>query len=196
MPVLASAVSENFVSASTLALGGGFMNPDIIVESFGLLSGMKVADFGSGSGYFTILIAKKIGENGVVTAVDIMENALETVRARASAGGLNNLQTIRADLEVLGGSGLADNSQDVVLLANILFQSNKRPEIAREAKRVLASGGFLIFIDWKKGGGGLGPPEANRVDAQEIKSIFENEGLSFVRAVDAGAFHYGMIYKK
>ena len=196
MPVLASAVSENFVSSSTLALGGGFMNPDIIVESFGLQPGMKVADFGSGSGYFTILIAKKVGENGVVTAVDIMENALETVRARASAGGLNNLQTIRADLEVLGGSGLADNSQDVVLLANILFQSNKRPEIAREAKRVLASGGFLIFIDWKKGGGGLGPPEANRVDAQEIKSIFENEGLSFVRAVDAGAFHYGMIYKK
>ena len=196
MPVLASAVSENFVSSSTLALGGGFMNPDIIVESFGLQPGMKVADFGSGSGYFTILIAKKVGENGVVTAVDIMENALETVRARASAGGLNNLQTIRADLEVLGGSGLMDNSQDVVLLANILFQSNKRPEIAREAKRVLASGGFLIFIDWKKGGGGLGPPEANRVDAQEIKSIFENEGLSFVREINTGAFHYGMIYKK
>jgi len=196
MPVLASAVSENFVSSSTLALGGGFMNPDIIVESFGLQPGMKVADFGSGSGYFTILIAKKVGENGVVTAVDIMENALETVRARASAGGLNNLQTIRADLEVLGGSGLMDNSQDVVLLANILFQSNKRPEIAREAKRVLASGGFLIFIDWKKGGGGLGPPEANRVDAQEIKSIFENEGLSFVREINAGAFHYGMVYKK
>ena len=172
------------------------MNPDIIVESFGLQPGMKVADFGSGSGYFTILIAKKVGENGVVTAVDIMENALETVRARASAGGLNNLQTIRADLEVLGGSGLADNSQDVVLLANILFQSSKRPEIVREAKRVLALGGFLIFIDWKKGGGGLGPPEANRVDAQEIKSTFENEGLSFVREINAGAFHYGMVYKK
>ena len=196
MPVLASTISENFVSASTLALGGGFMNPDIIVESFGLLSGMKVADFGSGSGYFTILIAKKIGENGVVTAVDIMENALETVRARASAGGLNNLQTIRADLEVLGGSGLADSSQDIVLLANILFQSSKRSEIVKEAKRVLLPGGALIFIDWKKGGGGLGPPEANRVDAQEIKSIFENEGLSFVREIDAGAFHYGLIYKK
>src|SRR3989338_3928669 len=196
MPVLASAVSENFVSASTLALGGGFMNPDIIVEAFGLLSGMKVADFGSGSGYFTILIAKKIGENGVVTAVDIMENALETVRARASAGGLNNLQTIRADLEVLGGSGLADSSQDIVLLANILFQSSKRSEIVKEAKRVLLPGGALIFIDWKKCGGGVGPPKANRVDAQEIKSIFENEGLSFVREIDAGAFHYGLIYKK
>ena len=196
MPVLASMVSENFISASSLALGGGFMNPDVIVESFGLQPGMKVADFGSGSGYFAILMAKKIGENGVVTAVDIMESALETVRARSSAGGLNNLQTIRADLEVLGGSGLADNSQDMVLLANVLFQSNKRPEVVKESKRVLAPGGTLIFIDWKKGSGGVGPPEASRVDDQEIKSIFENEGLSFVREIDAGAFHYGLIYKK
>ena len=196
MPVLASVVSENFTSASSLALGGGFMNPDIIVEFFGLQPGMKVADFGSGSGYFTILIAKKIGESGIVTAVDIMENALETVRAKASVNGLNNIQTIRADLEVLGGSSLANNSQDLVLLANILFQSNKRAEIVQEAKRVLAPGGVLVFIDWKKGGGGLGPPEDNRVDAQEIKLTLESQSLNFIRRIDAGTFHYGMIYKK
>lgn len=175
---------------------GGFMNPEVIVESFGLQPGVKVADFGSGAGYFTILIAKKIGEGGLVTAVDILESALETVRAKAAVGGLNNLQTVRADLEVLGGSGLADNSQDIVLLANILFQSNKRSEIVQEAKRILTPSGNLIFIDWKKGSGGLGPPEANRVDAQEIKSVFENQGLVFVREIDAGAFHYGLVYKK
>ena len=77
------------------------MNPEAIVESFGLQSGMKVADFGSGSGYFTILMAKKVGDSGQVTAVDILESALETVRAKASVSGLKNLQTIRADLEVL-----------------------------------------------------------------------------------------------
>lgn len=172
------------------------MNPEAIVESFGLQEGMKIADFGSGSGYFAILMAKKVGESGVVTALDIMENALETVRAKASVNNLNNLETTRADLEVLGGSGLADNSQDIVLLANILFQSNKRAEITQEAKRILALGGLLIFIDWRKGSGGVGPPENSRVDAQEIKSILENQGLGFVREIDAGTFHFGMIYKK
>jgi len=196
VPVLAITTAESFAIPSLPPGSGGFMNPEVIVGSFGLQPGMKVADFGSGAGYFTILIAKKVGESGLVTAVDILESALETVRAKATVGGLNNLQTIRADLEVLGGSGLADSSQDIVLLANILFQSNKRSEIVQETKRVLTSGGLLVFIDWKKGSGGVGPPEANRVDAQEIKSVFENQGLAFVREVDAGTFHYGMIYKK
>ena len=172
------------------------MNPESIVEFFDIQPGMKIADFGSGSGYFTILMAKKVGDNGLVTALDILESALESVRAKASVNNLNNLQTVRADLEVLGGSSLADNSQDIVLLANVLFQSRKRMEVIQEAKRVLAPGGFLIFIDWKRGGGGLGPPEANRVDAGEIKTILQNQGLGFVREIDAGAFHFGLIYKK
>src|SRR3989344_173721 len=116
---------------------GGFMNPEVIVENFGLQPGMKVADFGSGAGYFTILMAKKVGEKGVVTALDIMESALETVRAKSSATGLKNLQTTRADLEVVGGSALPDNSQNVVLLANILFLSPKKEQIIQEASRVL-----------------------------------------------------------
>ena len=157
---------------------GGFMNPNVIVESFGLKSGMKVADFGCGAGYFTLLMAKKVGEDGIIMALDIMESALETVQAKASAAGLKNLQTTRANLEILGGSALPDNSQDVVLLANILFQSPKKEQIIKEAKRVLTPQGLMIVIDWKKEiNGGLGPPAELRIDSQELKSILEKEGL-------------------
>jgi len=183
---------------------GGFMSPEVIVESFGLQPGMKVADFGSGAGYFTILIAKRVGQSGMVTALDIMESALETVRAKASSVGLKNLQTTRADLEVMGGSALPDSSQNVVLLANILFQSPKKAAIIQEAKRILLPGGLMIVIDWKKevntaGGsvnGGLGPPVELKIDQQELRSILEKEGLVFVNDIDAGNFHFGFIFKK
>src|SRR3989344_4585783 len=176
---------------------GGFMNPEVIVEGFSLEPGMKVADFGSGSGYFTILMAKKVGESGAVTALDIMESSLETVRAKALAVGLKNLQTTRANLEVLGGSALPDNSQNIVLLANILFQSPKKEQIIQEAKRVLMPGGLMIVIDWKKEtNGGLGPPAELKIDKAELKSIIEKEGLTFVRDIDAGTFHFGFTFKK
>lgn len=176
---------------------GGFMNPEVIVESFGLEPGMKVADFGSGSGYFTILMSKRVGENGVVTALDIMESALETVRAKASAAGLKNLQTIRTDLEALGGSSLPDNSQNMVLLANILFQSPQKAEIIKEAKRVLSPGGKMIVIDWKKeANGGLGPPAELKIDQEVLRSMLEKEGLVFLSDIDAGSFHFGFIFKK
>src|SRR3989338_8669049 len=176
---------------------GGFMNPEVIVESFGLEPGMKVADFGSGAGYFTILMAKKVGDSGGVTALDIMESALETVRTKASAVGLKNLQTPRGDLEVLGGSALPDNSQNMVLLANILFQSSKKEQIIQEVKRILMPGGSVIVIDWKKeANGGLGPPAELKIDKAELQSMLEKEGLVFVRDIDAGGFHFGFVFKK
>lgn len=175
---------------------GGFLNPDLIINEFGLREGMSVADFGSGAGYFTILMGQRVGGEGKVCALDIMESALDSVREKAKALGIENIETIRTNLEVLGSSGLSDQSQDVVLLANILFQSEKKSEIIREARRVLMSGGSLIIIDWKKDAGSFGPPDNLRTDETAMHSLAIAEGLTFERDFNAGQFHYGMLFRK
>ena len=182
---------------------GGFLNPDSIINEFDLREGMSVADFGSGAGYFTILVAERVGKEGKVYALDIMESALDSVRAKARAVGLENVEIVRTNLEVLGSSGLADQSQDIVLLANILFQSDKKSEIIREARRVLKDGGSLIIIDWKKGAGampdgrqGFGPPDSLRTDEMAMRSLAVGEGLVFERSFNAGQFHFGEIFRK
>lgn len=175
---------------------GGFLNPDVIAGRFGIEKGMKIADFGCGAGYFTISLANETGHEGRVYALDIQENALDSVRAKARALGFDNIETIRTNLELTGSSSLSDNSQDMVLLANILFQSNKKADIIKEARRVLKSGGKIIIIDWKKGAGGFGPPDNLRPDAMEMRQLAEKEGLSFESGIDAGQFHFGSIFKK
>ncbi|HLD34697.1 MAG TPA: class I SAM-dependent methyltransferase, partial [Patescibacteria group bacterium] len=106
-----------------------------------------------------------------------------------------NIEAIRANLEVLGSSRLPDNSQDMVLLANILFQSTKKREIISEAARVLKTGGSLIVIDWKKGTGG-GPPDELRAEPTEMKALLSADIFSFQKDIDAGSFHYGMMFVK
>ena len=175
---------------------GGFLNPDLIINEFGLMPGMNVVVFGWGAGYFTILIAEKVGKEGQVYALDIMESALDSVREKAKAAGIGNIEEIRANLEVLGSSSLTDQSQDVVLLANILFQSDKKVEIVREARRVLKDNGLLIIIDWEKDAGGFGPPDGLRTDKASMRSLAISEGFVFEKAFDAGQFHFGMTFKK
>ena len=182
---------------------GGFLNPESLVNEFGLMLGMSVADFGSGAGYFTILMAGRVGKEGRVYALDIMESALDSVREKAKAAGLENVEEIRTNLEVVGSSGLYDQSQDVVLLANILFQSEKKTEIVREAGRVLKDSGLIIIIDWKKGAGampggrqGFGPPDSLRTDEMAMHSLAVGEGLVFERNFNAGQFHFGMTFRK
>lgn len=175
---------------------GGFLDPESIVNRFGVGEGMTIADFGCGAGYFTILLAGKVGPEGKVYALDVQENALDSVRSKAKNSGIANIETIRADLEVLGSSGLTDASQDIVLLANILFQSVKREDIFKEAGRVIKKGGKLILIDWKKGTGGFGPPDDVRLDAEEIRKTAGNQGFEFEDKLEAGTFHFGLIFRK
>jgi ubiquinone/menaquinone biosynthesis C-methylase UbiE len=193
MTFLASFASNTFVSSSNV---GGFLNPTSIVGDFGLRKGMSIADFGSGSGYFTILLGERVGQSGKVYAIDVLESALDSVRSKAQISNLNNIETIRADLEIIGGSGLFDNSQDIVLVANALFQVNNKINMIKEAGRILKSGGFIILIDWKKGSGGFGPPNDLRMNDVEIKNIIEGIGFYFERSIQAGRFHYGMIFRK
>src|SRR3989338_3919606 len=175
---------------------GGFFNPGSIVNEFGGKERMSIADFVSGAGYFTILMAERAGKEGRVYALDIMESALDSVREKAKAAGLENIEMIRTNLEVVGSSGLADQSQDIVLLANILFQSDKKSDIVKEAKRVLRDNGSLIIIDWKKGAGGFGPPDSLRTDETAMRSLAMGEGLIFDKVFNAGQFHFGVIFKK
>ena len=175
---------------------GGFLDPDKIAMEFGLRAGMNVADFGSGAGYFTILMAKLVGETGKVTALDVQETALDSVIIKAKTANIENIQIVRADLEVVGSSGLANESQDLALLANILFQSNKKELIIREGVRVLKNGGSLIIIDWIKSANGFGPPDNLRLDKEDMKSVAVGEGLVFEKNIDAGTFHYGIVFRK
>ena len=175
---------------------GGFLNPEMVSNEFGIREGMIVSDFGCGTGYFAILIAQKIGKDGRVYALDILDSALDSVRARAREENLNNIETIRTNLEVSGSSSLADSSQDLVLLTNILFQSNKKEQIIKEAARVLKDNGRLIILDWKKGVNGFGPPDYLRTSEGDMQLLAEKEGFKFVRSINAGDFHYGIIVDK
>ena len=185
------------ISSGTKPVGtGGFLDPLNIVEQFGIREGMKVADFGSGGGYFAIYMAERVGSSGKVYALDILEEKLDNLRARARSQGLENIETIRTNLEVLGSSSLLDSSQDLVLISNVLFQSRKQEDIIKEGVRVLKTKSSFIIIDWNKGTGGFGPPDDLRPSQESVKVAAERQGLTFVRALDTGQFHFGLIFNK
>lgn len=171
------------------------MDTQRIISELQLREGMHIGDFGAGSGYFTVDAAKKVGAEGRVYAVDVQEGPLEAVRSRAEAAALENIEAVRADLEVAGSTNIPSDALDVVLLANILFQSQKKGTIVAEAYRTLKPGGKLLIVDWKKGAGGAVPDEM-RTSAQDIQAMVTEQGLRFDRDVDAGPFYFGQLYAK
>jgi|SRR3989338_4185525 len=175
---------------------GGFINPQKVIDQLDLKPGMKVADFGCGHAYFTLPVSKIAGKDGKVYAVDILSEALEAVRSSAQLEGLVNIETIRGNLESPAGSSLPESSMDMVLLHNVLFQSQKKPAVISEAKRVLKFGGVFILIDWRKEPSVIGAQAGSRLSLDEAKALAQSEGFVFNKIFDAGEYHYGLMFIK
>ena len=174
---------------------GGFMNPDEIVEELKIKSGMIVADFGCGAGYFTIPIAKAIKNSGKIYAVDVLNDTLESVLSKAKLYDLLNIETVRANIETVGGSKIKSTSVNLVILANILFQCNDYDSVLTEAKRILKNDGSIVIIDWIPKKVPLGPKYEHCLSEEDIKKLSIKNGLKVVRKIDAGGQHYGMTLK-
>lgn len=172
-----------------------FLSPRHIIEQSGIGAGMQVADFGCGQGDFSLAAAKLVGEDGKVSAIDIQDSALSSVRSKARIEGALNIDLVKGNVEVSGASGCADASQDAAILTNLLFQTEKRAEILREAFRVLKPGGIAIFVDWKKEAP-LGPTRNLRMEKTDVEQLIAKEGFIVQRNIEAGAFHFGMIFLK
>lgn len=181
---------------ATFPAAGAFLDIPRIVRVLGIAPGQHIADLGCAAGYFTLPLAQAVGATGSVMAVDVQQEPLQTVNAKVAAAGLQNVKTIRADLEVLGATKIPDASQDMALLANVLFQSQKKDAIVREAVRIIRPGGHVVIIDWKKGAGGFGPPDALRSDEGALQRIAVDAGLRFIESLDAGQYYIGIVFTK
>ena len=176
--------------------GYGFINYKKILVEFNIQEGDKIADFGCGSGYFPVALAKAVGPEGVITAIDVLLSALELVEGRAQNDNLLNIVIRRANLEILGSSGLLDDSQDIVLMINILHQTENKAGVIAEAKRVIKPGGQIIIIDYLPNTLRLGPVEKMRISAEIIKPLAQSAQLELVREFKAGDYHWGMVFRK
>jgi len=109
-----------------------------VMDTLGIVPGKSVADIGAGSGFFTVLAARRVGDTGMVYAVDINPEAIQHIDARLKKEDLHNVKTI------LGkpNNPLLPASVDAVLLLKtyhevaqpiVLFR-NLRHSLAKDAK--------------------------------------------------------------
>lgn len=172
----------------------GFINPEKILDQLDLREDMVAAEFGCGIGEFALDLARRL-KQGKVYGLDIQEEPLESLKAKANLQRLSNIQTIRCDLEKDQGSTLLSESLDLVLIPNVLFQVEEKKLFLVEAKRVLKTRGKILITDWKLEKP-LGPDKSVRVSSESVKELAKELGLEVDKEFDAGSFHWALILVK
>ena len=170
-----------------------FLNPESILEQLNLNPNMIVADFGCGSGGFTIPLAGEV-EDGLVYGLDIQGEPLSVLKGRILLENIKNIKIIKTNLENPKGSTLSAESVDMVLIPNVLFQIENKSAIILEALRILKSSGKLVIIDWLTKASQR--PAEGRISKEDMIKLAKDQGLSFEKDFDAGKYHYGIVFSR
>jgi ubiquinone/menaquinone biosynthesis C-methylase UbiE len=173
-----------------------FSAPEKNIEQLNLAEHQIVADFGAGSGAYTLAVAAALKGSGKVYAIDVQKDLLTRLASTCKDAHIGNVSFIWGDLEKLGGTKLREQSVDVVIISNVLFQAEDKRVLIDEARRILKQGGTLLVIDWTASFGNLGPEPQQVFHEIDARKLVESLNFSFDRVINAGNFHYGLVFRK
>lgn len=148
--------------------------PDKVVAALGLRPGQAVADLGAGPGYFSLRLARKVGKQGRVFAVDVEPFVLNILRERVAKQKL---------VQVTPVLGLPDNplvppaSCDSVFSVNAYHHYPNGPAALRSMASLLRRGGRLAMVDFHKRESAMGPPIEERISREAFLKHAERAGL-------------------
>ena len=127
-----------------------------VMDLLGIRPGATVADIGAGSGWFTVLAAKRVTPTGRVFAVDINPEAVAYVQKRAQKEGLSNITAIQGASDE---PRLPTASIDAVLLLKTYHEVAEPVELMRNLHGSLRPGARVGIIDRNGNGENHGVPK-------------------------------------
>jgi predicted methyltransferase len=167
-----------------------YQRPDQIMDALQIADGSVVADLGAGGGWFTVRLARRVGPNGRVYAEDVQFQMISVIERRLQREQLRNVVT------VLGTPVDAKLPEpvDAALMVDAYAEFEQPVALLRNVARSLKPKGTLGIVNYKKDGGGPGPPMEERVDAEKVIADARAAGLELRKREYFLRYQYMLIF--
>ena len=142
-----------------------YQRPDQIMDALLIGEGTTVADVGAGGGWFTVRLARQVGPNGRVYAEDIQTEMIQAIERRVRREGLEN--RVKTVLGTPTDPKIPE-PVDAVLIVDAYHEMEQPVTLLRNLAKSLKPKGLIGIVNYKKDGGGPGPPMEERVDAEQV----------------------------
>lgn len=180
-PTPATTESSNSftVSVSTAYMDdprrGEWQMPDRLLDYLLLKEGETVVDIGAGTGYFSMLFARKVGRKGTVYALDVDESMVKLIEKRARKEGFAN---VRAKLAPFESPGIEKGVADLVFICDTYLFFENRAEYMQRVRDVLKRGGRLAIVSFNGNADIPGAPPRHKMIPKE-QAISEIRSAGF-----------------
>jgi ubiquinone/menaquinone biosynthesis C-methylase UbiE len=118
-----------------------------LLKSLQVRPGQTICDFGCGNGFHSLQLAKMVGPNGTIHAVDIQPEMLEMLEERAGPRGLKNIRPVLATGD---DTGLPADTFDLVLMVDVYHELSNPAEILAAVYDSLKPQGRLVLVEFRE----------------------------------------------
>jgi len=175
-----------------------WQKPDQIMDALRIAEGSVVADLGAGGGWFTIRLARRVEQNGLVYAEDIQRLMLVALERRVAREGLKNVRTVL---------GTANDPKlpphiDAVLIVDAYHEMEDPADpsqvitLLKNVARSLKPQGCLGIVDFEPGGGGPGPSPNERLNPETAIQAAAAAGLKLLKREAVPPFQFLLVFGK
>ncbi len=164
---------------------------DILVKSLNLTAGMQIADIGAGTGFLSREIAKLVGEQGQVFAVDIQPEML---------GKLKNLQKNYRNITPILASelktNLAPDSADLAIMVDVYHELAYPFEVIQNTIQALKKNGRLALVEYRGEDGSVPIKSSHKMTEAQIIKEMSVHGLQYEKTIKSLPWQHIVIFTK
>ncbi len=167
--------------------------PRKLVEALELKPGQVVADVGVGTGYFAFRMAPLLGEKGKVLGVDIQQEMLDLLKAKAAKLKVANVEGV---LGTVTDPKLPEGGVDLVLMVDVYHEFDHPWEMMQAIKKSLKPGGRVVLVEYRKEDPKVPIKEVHKMSEEQIKKEMTAAGLEHVKTVGVLPRQHIAIFRK
>ena len=154
-------------------------NAEKALSLLGLTAGMIVCDLGCGNGYWTLPMAKAVGESGTVYAVDIQPEMLRQLRTRMGKANLKNAKSVLGTVD--DPKLPADAQLDLLLMVDVYHEFSHPESMLWAIRRALAPEGVIALLEYREEDPNVPIKPLHKMSKRQIMKEYSANGLKLVR---------------
>lgn len=169
--------------ARRLDVNEHWLSPDDLLVQLEISPGLTVGEIGAGNASFTLPIARQIGPESAIRAIEWRSVALDSLRTKLA--GPDTPCNVHLVESQPGAIPLADESCDLLIFPDVWHEMQDHNAALDEAKRILRPDGRLAILNWcPQGSCPPGPPLEHRVSMRDTVCTVEMKSWSLVKTAD------------
>lgn len=164
-----------------------------VMKQLNLKPGMVVGDIGSGNGYYTLKMAKAVGEDGKVYAVDIQQEMLDLLKERSQQDGKANIEVILGEEKTVN---LPVKKLDMALLVDVYHEFSYPAEMLKSIHESLKKDGVIALLEYREEDPEVPIKPLHKMSKKQILKEYQANGFTLSNEFDGLPWQHLMFFKK